>query len=132
MLPVTTDTIRIFLHVLAATVWVGGQLTLTALLPVLRAAGGDVPKQAARAFNRVAWAAFAVLVVTGGWNIAAVGDDTSDSYKTTLYVKLGFVALSGIAAGWHAVTKSRPVLAATGAVGGLSALIALFMGIMLR
>ncbi|MEV4259561.1 hypothetical protein AB0J52_40915 [Spirillospora sp. NPDC049652] len=131
MLPVTTDTIRIFLHVLAATVWVGGQLTLTALLPVLRRAGGDIPKQAARAFNKVAWVAFAVLIVTGGWNIAAVGDDTSDDYKTTLYVKLAFVALSGIAAAWHAFTKSRPMLAVTGAVGGLSALLALFMGVLL-
>ncbi|MEV5572893.1 hypothetical protein AB0L06_22845 [Spirillospora sp. NPDC052269] len=131
MLPVTSDTIRIFLHVLAATVWVGGQLTLTALLPVLRKAGGDVPKQAARAFNKVAWVAFAVLIATGGWNIAAVGSDTSSSYKTTLYVKLGFVALSGVTAAWHALTKSRPMLAVTGALGGLSALLALFMGVML-
>ena len=39
MLGVTWDTIRLFLHVLAATVWVGGQLTLAALVPVLRKAG---------------------------------------------------------------------------------------------
>ncbi len=37
MLPLTLDTVRLSLHVLAATVWVGGQLTLVGLLPGLRA-----------------------------------------------------------------------------------------------
>ena len=36
MLPVSRTTIRIFLHVLGATVWVGGQLTLAGLVPGLR------------------------------------------------------------------------------------------------
>ena len=39
MLAVSWDTIRLFLHVLAATIWVGGQLVLAALVPVLRRAG---------------------------------------------------------------------------------------------
>jgi len=39
MLAVSWDTIRVFLHVLAATIWVGGQLVLAALVPVLRRAG---------------------------------------------------------------------------------------------
>jgi Predicted integral membrane protein len=58
MLAVSWDTIRLFLHVLAATIWVGGQLVLAALVPVLRRAG--VVTEAARRFNQVAWAAFAV------------------------------------------------------------------------
>ena len=68
---VDLETLRLFLHVLAATVWVGGQLTLAALVPALRAAGAEVPKAAARAFNRVAWPAFGVLVLTGIWNVVA-------------------------------------------------------------
>ena len=36
---VDLETLRLFLHVLAATIWVGGQLTLAALVPALRAAG---------------------------------------------------------------------------------------------
>jgi putative copper export protein len=39
MLAVRWDTVRLFLHVLAATVWVGGQITLVALVPVLRRLG---------------------------------------------------------------------------------------------
>ena len=47
MLSVSWDTIRLFLHVLAATIWVGGQLTLAAVVPVLRGFGADVPRAAA-------------------------------------------------------------------------------------
>lgn len=130
MLPVSLDTIRVFLHVLAATIWVGGQLTMTALLPVLRGAGGDTPKLAARAFNKIAWAAFAVLVLTGVWNIAEAGDTPSD-YQATLHAKLAVVAISGIAALLHARASSRKGLAITGAVSGVTALIALFMGVQL-
>jgi len=41
MLTVSWDIIRLFLHVLAATIWVGGQLVLAALVPVLRRFGAD-------------------------------------------------------------------------------------------
>ena len=63
MLPVDLETVRLFLHVLAATIWVGGQLVLAALVPALRGAGAEVPRPAARAFNRIAWPAFGVLIV---------------------------------------------------------------------
>ncbi|WP_181646956.1 hypothetical protein [Streptomyces sp. WAC00263] len=65
MLAVSWDTVRMFLHILAATVWVGGQLTLAALVPALRGLGAQVTRAAARRFNQVAWPAFAVLVATG-------------------------------------------------------------------
>ena len=70
MIAPTWETLRLFLHVLAATVWVGGQLTLAALVPVLRRHDAAVPKIAARAFDRVAWPAFGVLLLTGLWNVA--------------------------------------------------------------
>ncbi len=44
MLPVSWDTVRLFLHVLAATIWVGGQITLAALVPVLRRLGAEIPR----------------------------------------------------------------------------------------
>ncbi len=131
MIGVDYDDVRLFLHVLAATVWVGGQLTLAALVPALRAAGTDVPRRAARAFNRIAWPAFAVLILTGIWNVAAEHDQVHGRYRTTLIVKLIVVAVSGVAAAAHARSRSRTGLAAFGALTGLSALVALFLGVLL-
>jgi putative copper export protein len=131
MLTVSWDTIRLFLHVLAATVWVGGQLTLAALVPVLRRLGGDIPRAAARRFNQVAWPAFAVLVLTGAWNVIAVRAQITGGYETTLIVKLIVVAVSGITAALHARARSAAGLAVFGALTGLSALAALFLGVLL-
>ena len=131
MLPVHVETIRLFLHVLAATIWVGGQLTLGALVPVLRRAGADVPRLAARQFGRVAWTAFAVLVATGVWNLATYDGKDRHGYTVTISLKLTFVALSGIAAFVHSNTKSRALLGISGGLGALFALGALFLGIVL-
>ena len=131
MLSVNWDTIRLFLHVLAATVWVGGQITLAALVPVLRRAGTDIPRAAARRFNQVAWPAFGVLVITGIWNVVAVRSQITGSYETTLVVKLIVVIISGVAAALHARARSPAGLAVFGAVTGISALAALFLGIVL-
>jgi putative copper export protein len=131
VLGVSWDTIRLFLHVLAATVWVGGQLTLAALVPALRRAGADVPRAAARRFNQVAWPAFGVLVATGIWNVVAVRGQVTGSYETTLIVKLVVVVISGVTAALHARASRAGALAVFGALTGLSALAALFLGIML-
>jgi putative copper export protein len=131
VLPVSATTVRVFLHVLAATVWVGGQLTLAGLVPGLRRLSPDAPRVVARRFNAIAWAAFAVLVATGIWNILAIRPDWSRSYGTTLIVKLVVVATSGIAAALHAAAHSRAGLAVFGAVSALTALGALFLGVLL-
>jgi len=127
---VDLDTIRLFLHVLAATVWVGGQITLAALVPALRAAGTEVPGAAARAFNRVAWPAFGVLLLTGVWNVVAEGDK-GPAYQRTLAVKVVLVVVSGVAAFLHARAGSRRATAVFGALTGISAIATLFVGIML-
>lgn len=131
MLPITVDGIRLFLHVLAAAVWVGGQITLGALVPVLRSAGADVPRTAARAFGRIAWTAFAVLVVTGIWNVAAAGGTNASGYQMTLGLKLAAVLLSGVAAYAHQRAKSRVVLAVGGAAAALFSVVAVFLGVVL-
>jgi putative copper export protein len=131
VLPVSWDTIRLFLHVLAATIWVGGQLTLAALVPVLRRLGGEIPRAAARAFNRVAWPAFAVLVLTGVWNVIAERGKITGSYEVTLVVKLVVVVISGVTAALHARARSAAGLAVFGALTGISALAALFLGVLL-
>ena len=97
LLPITADTVRIFLHVIAATVWVGGQLTLAGLVPVLRGLDPTAPKAVARQFNRIAWPAFGVLVLTGVWNLVEVKvGDASTKYQVTIFVKLCVVAMSGV------------------------------------
>ena len=131
MLAVSWDTVRLFLHVLTATVWVGGQLTLAALFPTLRRLGADIPRAAARRFNQVAWPAFAVLIATGIWNVIAVRSQVTGSYETTLIVKLVLVAVSGLMAALHARARTTAGLAVFGSLTGISALAALFVGIML-
>jgi putative copper export protein len=156
VLPVTAATVRLFLHVLAATVWVGGQLTLGAIVPTLRPRADDPDPEAARArirtvarrFQVVAWSAFAVLLVTGVWNLMAlhVGDQSGE-WLATLMVKLGCVAISGLAAAVHIVVAAPRVHAApdeaarrsaaafSGACEGVSvlfAIAALFLGVLLH
>lgn len=131
MLSIDVDDVRLFLHVLAACVWVGGQLTLAALVPALRAVGTDVPRAAARRFAVVAWPAFAVLVATGVWNVQAEHDHVHGSYRVTLIVKLVIVVISGVTAFLHARAKSKAGLAVFGALTGLSALLALLLGVVL-
>lgn len=133
MLPLTIDTVRLSLHVLAATVWVGGQLTLAGLVPGLRAFGDDAPRTVARRFNRIAWPAYAVLVATGIWNLAElpVGDFDTD-WQVTLFVKILVVALAGVSAAIHAGTRSKALLATFGAIGALTSVAAVVLGIMLH
>lgn len=130
MLHLDLETVRLFLHVLAATVWVGGQVTLAALVPALRAAGAEVPKAAANAFNRVAWPAFAVLLVTGVWNVLAESD-RGPAFQHTLLLKYALVVASGVTAYAHARARTRAGLAVYGALTGLTALGALFVGVWL-
>jgi putative copper export protein len=130
VLGVGVDEVRVFLHLLAATVWVGGQLTLAGLVPVLKRIAPEAPRAVAVQFGRIAWPAFAILVATGIWNIVAVGD-AGDAYRRTLEVKLAVVVLSGVAAYLHARASTRRGLAVWGALTGLSALLALFLGVLL-
>ncbi len=132
MLPVTSSTVRLFLHILGATVWVGGQIALAGVVPVLRKhAGIETVRLAARRFQMIAWPAFLLLLVTGIWNLFAVkvGNQTSD-YDATLFAKLVFVALSGVCAAGHAL---RWRFAGALAAGGLLfALAATFYGVVLH
>lgn len=130
MLAPAADTVRLSLHVIAATIWVGGQLVLAALVPALRSAGTDVPRLAARAYNRIAWPAFVVLVVTGIWNIQAEEDWHGDRLAV-LVVKLVLVVVSGVSAWLHARATTKRGLAIGGAVTGLSAVTVLVLGIVI-
>ena len=132
MLPVRLSTVRLFVHVLAATVWVGGQVVLAGLVPGLRRLDPTLPRKVARRFAAISWPAFAVLVATGIWNILALDATFTGAYGATLMVKIAVVAVSGVTAFLHARSRSKPGLAAFGALSALSALAALFLGVQLR
>jgi putative copper export protein len=135
VLPIDLDVIRLTLHVLAATIWVGGQIVLVALMPTLRRTAPTAIAPVARTYAWVAWPAFALLVVTGFWNLQVSGRMTpggmDGGYGATLLVKMVFVLLSGLGAGLHTLAK-RPVFKAVwGSVGLLGALAALLLGVSL-
>jgi putative copper export protein len=125
------DGIRLSLHVLAASVWVGGQITLAGLIPTARQLGPDAPRRVARAFSRLSWPAYAVLLATGVWNVAAVHAGEPEAWNVLLGVKIAVVLLAGLAAWLHGRARGRPALAAWGAVTGLSSLTAVVTGVFL-
>jgi len=123
---------RLILHVLAATVWVGGQFTVAGLLPTLRTLGEDAPKAVGRALGRLLWPAYALLVVTGFWNIGALTvKDASSAWKAVLMVKIAVVVVAGVAVFLHQRASSRRATAVWGAVGALASVGALALGVFL-
>lgn len=132
MLSPTLTTLRLFLHVLAASIWVGGQIAMAGVVPGLRRVAPATTQVAARAFARVAWPSFVVVVVTGVWSLAEIDiADTTTAYQVTVFVKVTLAIASGAAAAVHAVGHSRLAIAAGGAVGLLAALGAMFCGYLL-
>jgi putative copper export protein len=130
MLASFAESVRLSLHVLAATIWVGGQITLAVLVPVLRRTP-DAARDAARQFNKIAWPAFGVLVLTGVWNVIAQPSDVSSGYQAVLGIKMAVVVLSGVAAFVHLRVSSRTQIAVWGALTGLSAITAVVLGVVL-
>jgi putative copper export protein len=126
----------LFLHILAATVWIGGQITLAMLVPLLRGVEG-LATAAARRFQYLAWSAFVVLLVTGIVNAHNVGIRWSDLNATaagrTLSLKLIFVLISGLGAAVHAYSvgpratraRSSRMRMISGTFAGISLLAAL-------
>ncbi|MGD0881853.1 MAG: hypothetical protein ABSB09_09825 [Acidimicrobiales bacterium] len=124
--------IRLILHVTAAAVWVGGQITVAGLLPTIRGLGEDAPKQVARAFSRLMWPAYALLIVTGFWNISADGvSNAAPSWKVVLIVKIVVVAIAGVAVFLHQRSTSKVGLAVWGSIGGVASIAALCLGVFL-
>jgi putative copper export protein len=122
-----------FVHVLAASVWVGGQLVLSGVvLPVLRAdldpaTRGPVVRKAARRFGIVANVALLPLLLATGLALLyrrGVGFGTLDDpgYGQLLGIKLVLVVVAvALAAGHGMVARRRPTAARPLAIGGLVA-----------
>jgi len=128
VLTISFDVVLLTLHVLAATIWVGGQIVLQALVGPLRRTAPAAIAPAARAFAGVAWPAFAVLIGTGA-GLLVQADDMSDAYRATLMVKMVFVVLSGVGAALHTFVKNPALKGISAAVGLVSALCVVLLGV---
>ncbi len=132
MLAPAIETVRLALHVLAAAVWVGGQIVMMGMVGPARRIGADAPKALAQAFARMAWPAYVVLVVTGFWNLSAFTWSTqSSAWKAVLIAKIVVVVLAGLGAFLHQRATSKGQLALWGSVSGTASVAALVMGILL-
>jgi putative copper export protein len=126
------EALRLTLHVLAASVWVGGQIVMTGLVGPARRLGPDAAAVLARAFARLAWPAYAVLVLTGFWNLSTFHwAAQSNAWKAVLMAKIVVVALAGVGVLLHSGATSKTALALWGSVAGLASVAALAMGILL-
>ena len=123
---------RLILHVLAATVWVGGQFTVAGLLPTVRSLGEDAPKKVAAALGRLLWPAYAVLVITGFWNISSLTlKGAPSAWTTVLIIKIVVVVVAGVAVLLHQRATTRRATAVWGAVGAVASVAALCLGVFL-
>ena len=132
MISPTLDSLRVFLHLMAVAVWVGGQIVLAGLVPTIRVAAPEVLPKVAQAFARVAWPAMIVIVFTGAWGLGVVdAADAGTKYMTTFAIKMLLVFVAIAATVIHSQGTSKAAKAIGGAIGLLGSLLAAYAGILL-
>ena len=92
--------LNVWLHILAAVIWIGGMLFLSLVaVPVLRQIDSpllraDLFRAMARRFRRLVWICIAILVLTGIGNVLFYGNTLPGSaYMKVLSIKLALVAI---------------------------------------
>lgn len=118
------DFIRYF-HLLGAAVWIGGMVTVAALVPALRKSGAaaETVRAVARRFGMVAWVGMGLAVVTGIAQVLRLSVPTRGN--TTLMIKLLLVAVAvSVTMAHQLLARSLPP-AARGAVEGVMLLLGL-------
>jgi putative copper export protein len=124
--------VRTFVHVLAAMIWVGGQLSLAGLMPAIRTLGPGAPKVVAKRFGLLSWPAFAVLTFTGIWNAFALNvSDQTTAYKTAFGIKMSCYLVAGFGAALHTLVPKVWAQALGGAAAALGSVGALFFVIVM-
>ena len=111
----------LYVHILGATVWIGGLIVVAALVPAVRKATTDreVIRAIARRFGVVSWIALGTLVLTGAWMAA------TRVWDTVLITKVSLVLVSAILAGWHTMAARNQSPALRGAIQGVILVLAL-------
>jgi putative copper export protein len=119
--------VRLSLHVLGACVWVGGQFVLAGLVVTLRGISHDAPGQVARAFARLSWPAYWLLVATGVWSYLVIDPSrVSVSWNVVFGVKMLCVVVAGLGAWLHtraSSAKAKGIFAGIGMIGTVAALV---------
>ena len=132
MISPTLDSLRIFLHLMAVAVWVGGQIVLAGLVPNVRRTAPEALTPIARGFARVAWPAMGLIVFTGAWGLASQNvAERSSEYMATFGLKMLVVAVAVLATIVHSQGRSTAAKAIGGALGLLGSLAAAWCGILL-
>jgi len=92
--------LNVWLHIVAAVIWIGGMLFLSLIaVPVLRQVEPPLLRMnlfraMARRFRGLVWICIAILVLTGIGNVLFYGNTFPGSaYMKVLYIKLGLVAI---------------------------------------
>lgn len=119
----------LYVHVIGATVWVGGLITLSLLVPAIRKKAIEngvearpILRAAANRFSWVSWTALGVQVTTGLLMVISY----FDRYWTqTLILKIGIVMISAMLAAWHTLAAREQSPAFRGAIQGVILILAL-------
>ena len=124
--------VRLSLHVLAACVWVGGQFVLAGLVPTVRGLGDGATQKVARAFGRLSWPAFWLLVATGVWNYVIVArHSTSGPWNIAFSVKMATVLIAGAGAYMHTKASTPAARGLYAGVSSLASIAAVVLGVAL-
>jgi len=132
MISPTLDSIRVFLHLMAVAVWIGGQIALAGIVPQVRRVSPDALKTIAQGFARIAWPAFLVIVFSGMWGLAAIDMTAeSSSYMATFGIKMLLVGTAVIATLIHSNGTSKAAKGIGGAASLITSLLAAYAGILM-
>ena len=115
----TLSGVLLWFHLLGMSVWIGGAITVGAIVPALRRSGtsSEQLRAMARAFGRASWVALGLLVVTGIWQMTLL--EKGALSESVFAVKLLLVGIAASLALLHQMTARNASPAMRGAVQGL-------------
>jgi len=132
MIQPTLNSLRTYLHLLAVSVWLGGQVVLAGVVPKLRKTNPESLTNIAKGYASIAWPAMILIVFTGAWGLAATDTaNQSTEYMVTFAVKMLLVAGAVIATLVHSNGTSKLAKGLGGAIGLLATLVAAYCGVLL-
>lgn len=132
MIEPTLNSVRTYLHILAVSVWLGGQVVLAGVVPKLRQTNPEALTNLAKGYAAIAWPAMIFIVLTGVWGLAEVDvAKNSSEYIVTFGIKMLLVAGAIIATLIHSNGTSKLAKGLGGAIGLFATLVAAYCGVLL-